>query len=208
VTLARPASQFTLPPRRHPQRLPEILSAQELERLFAAADNPKHRAMLMTTYAGGLRLSEVLHLKVTDIDSQRMMIRVEQGKGNKDRYTLLSERLLLELRAYWKLERPPLWLFPGRDPQKPLHRRSFHGIFIQAKMKAGIRKRGGLHSLRHCFGTHLLEAGTDLRKIQLLMGHRSIRSTTRYLQLASQSLQGTTSPLDLLKPPVAPVLQP
>jgi site-specific recombinase XerD len=201
VTLARPASRFTLPPRRHAQRLPEILSAQELERLFAAAVNPKHRVMLMTAYAGGLRLSEVLHLKVTDIDSQRMMIRVEQGKGNKDRYTLLSQRLLLELRAYWKLNRPPLWLFPGRDPNKPLHRKSLHCIYADAKHKAGIRKHGGLHTLRHNFGTNLLEAGTDLRKIQLLMGHRSIRSTARYLQLASHTLESATSPLDLLKRP-------
>ena len=201
VTLGRPASQFTLPPRRHAQRLPEILSDQELERLFAAAVNPKHRVMLMAAYGGGLRLSEVLHLRAKDIDSQRMMIRVEQGKGNKDRYTLLSQRLLENLRAYWKLQRPAVWLFPGRDPQKPLHPRSLHGVYTAAKHKAGIRKHGGLHTLRHCFGTHLLEAGTDLRTIQILMGHRHIQSTIRYLQLARHTLEATQSPLDRLPRP-------
>jgi len=208
VTLKRPASRFTLPPRRHAQNLPEILSAQELERLFAAAIHPKHRLILMTAYAGGLRLNEIRHLQVTDIDSQRMMIRVRQGKGNKDRYTLLSHRLLQELRAYWKLQRPPVWLFPSPDPCKPLHARSLHGLFTQAKRKAGIRKRGALHMLRHCFATHLLEAGTDLRTIQILMGHRSIQSTARYLQLVDHKRQGTASPLDLLKPPSVPLQQP
>lgn len=208
VTLARPANQFTLPPRRHAQRLPEILSAEELERLFAAVFNPKHRVMLMTTYAGGLRLSEVLHLKVTDIDSQRMMIRVEQGKGNKDRYTLLSQRLLLELRAYWKRERPSRLLFPGQTPHKPLAATSLQQVYTRAKLKATISKKGGLHTLRHCFGTHLLEAGTDLRTIQILMGHRHIQSTTRYLQLARPHLQRTVSPLDLLRPPPTTPQQP
>ena len=201
VTLNRPASQFILPPRRHAQRLPEILSAQELERLFAAALNLKHRVMLMTAYGGGLRLSEVLHLQVKDIDSQRMMIRVQQGKGNKDRYTLLSQRLLLELRAYWKLSRPAPWLFPGQDPQKPLCRKTLHRIYTDAKHKAAIHKHGGMHTLRHCFATHLLEAGADLRTIQILMGHRHIQSTTRYLQLVDHKRQGTASPLDLLKRP-------
>ena len=198
VTLGRPLTQFRLPPRQHAQRLPEILSAQELERLFAAAENPKHRAMLMTAYDGGLRLSEVLRLKVADIDSQRMTLRVEQGKRNKDRYTLLSQRLLEQLRAYWKRYRPAVWLFPGRDPQKPLTPSSLGQIYTRAKQKAGIRKEGGMHTLRHCFGTHLLEAGEDLRTIQVLMGHKNLQSTARYLQMSSRKLQATRSPLDLL----------
>jgi integrase/recombinase XerD len=198
VTCGRTLSQFQLPPRRHAQRLPDILSAQELERLFAAATPGKHRAMLMTAYSGGLRLSEVVHLKVTDIDSQRMLIRITQGKGNKDRDTLLSERLLAELRAYWKQDRPAPWLFPGPDRQTPYKYHSLRRVFARAKRKAGIHKRGGLHSLRHCFGTHLLEAGEDLRTIQLLMGHRSIQTTSRYLRLTSRKLQATRSPLDLL----------
>ena len=154
--------------------------------------------MIMTAYSGGLRLSEVLNLKITDIDSQRMLIRVEQGKGNKDRYTLLSQRLLEELRAYWKQDRPAIWLFPGPDRQSPYKYDSLRQAFTRAKQKAGIRKRGGPHSLRHCFGTHLLEAGEDLRTIQLLMGHRSIQTTSRYLRLTSHKLQSTRSPLDLL----------
>jgi len=201
VTLARPEKEFILPPRQHAQRLPEILSAQELEQLLAAPTNIKHRVMLMAAYAGGLRLSEVVHLKVSDIDSQRMMIRVQQGKGNKDRYTLLSQRLLQDLRIYWKATRPTSWLFPGQDPQKPLSRETLKQVYYDAKRKVGIRKSGGVHTLRHCFATHLLEAGTDLRRIQLLMGHSSLRSTARYLHLTALQLQGTISPLDALKRP-------
>jgi site-specific recombinase XerD len=199
-TLRRPLSQFKLPMRQHQHRLPEILNAQELERLFAATPNLKHRAMLMAAYGGGLRSHEVVHLKLTDIDSQRMVIRIEQGKANKDRYTLLPQRLLHELRTYWKQYRPVVWLFPGQDPLTPLDPRSLQKIFLQAKDRAHIHKAGGVHSLRHGFGTHLLEAGEDLRKIQLLMGHHSVLTTERYLRTASQSAQGTTSPLDRLKP--------
>lgn len=198
VTLGLSASQFQLPPRQHSQRLPDILSLSEMERLFSGVINPKHRMVLMTAYAGGLRLGEVLRLKVTDIDSQRMMIRVEQAKGNKDRFTVLSDRLLKELRAYWKLYRPPVWLFPGRDPQKPLSQTAVQKIIIQAKQTAGIRKRGGMHMLRHCFGTHLLEAGVDVRTIQVLMGHKSLQTTARSMRVTSQKLTSTQSPLDLL----------
>ncbi len=198
VTCGRPLSQFDLPARRHAQRLPEILNAQELERLFATPQNLKHRALLLTTYGGGLRQSEVVRLKVKDVDSQRMLLRIEQGKGNQDRYTLLSERGLSALREYWKQDRPPLWLFPGQDPRKPLNPATLRKVFMDAKAKAGIRKRGGVHTLRHCFATHLLEVGEDLRTIQVLLGHRSISSTSRYLRLTSRKLQSTRSPLDLL----------
>jgi len=192
------SSAFVLPPRKHAQRLPEILSTSEVERLIDAAKSTKHRAILMVAYGGGLRLGELINLKVTDIDSQRMMIRVEQAKGNKDRYTLLSERLLNELRAYWKMCRPKTWLFPGKNPEKQLDESSIQKAMIMAKARAGIRKRGGIHVLRHCFATHLLEAGTDLRTIQILMGHRSIETTSRYTRIAASRVRRTKSPLDLL----------
>jgi integrase/recombinase XerD len=198
TTLGRTQTEFRLPPRRHAQRLPEILSVQEIKNLFAAAQNPKHRALLMTAYDAGLRLGEVVRLKIADIDSQRMMIRVEQGKGNKDRYSLLSKTLLAELRAYWKITRPSIWLFPSRRLQKPLTKSSLKEIYRHAKRKAGIRKRGGVHTLRHCFATHLLEAGEDLRTIQVLMGHKNIQTTSRYLQLSRHKLLSTKSPLELL----------
>lgn len=197
VTVGR-ESHFILPPRQHAQRLPEVLSGAELERLFAAVSCLKHRVMLMVAYASGLRLSELTHLKVTDIDGQRMMIRVDQGKGNKDRYTLLSKRLLDELRAYWKVYKPKTWLFPGKTPDKPLHESSIQHALIKAKLKAGIRKGGGMHALRHCFGTHLLEAGTDLRTIQVMMGHRSVQTTARYTRVTSHKIRHTASPFDLL----------
>lgn len=197
-TLHRPDVALALPSRRTPRRLPEILSAAELEALFAAADNPQHRALLMTTYAGGFRVSEVIRLRTADIDSQRMMIRIVCGKRAKDRYTLLSPRLLQELRAYWKAYRPGTWLFPSRHPDRPFNDDKARTVFHQAKAKAGIHKGGSIHVLRHCFATHLLEAGVDLRTIQILMGHSSITSTVWYLHLTRKTLAGTRSPLDLL----------
>lgn len=202
VTLGRPGT-FILPPRKHAQRLPEVLSTAEVERLFAAVTNLKHRVMLMVAYGGGLRLTEITNLKVTDIDSQRMLIRVEQAKGNKDRYTLLSQRLLNELRAYWRIYRPRTWLFPGKNLDRHLHETSIQRAMIVAKIKAGIRKIGGIHVLRHCFATHLLEAGTDLRTVQILMGHRSIETTTRYTRITANRMRHTASPLDLLVRPSA-----
>jgi len=142
-----------------------------------------------------------VHLKVTDIHSDRMMIRVDQGKGKKDRYTLLSKRLLSELRAYWKIKRSAVWLFPGIKRHEPLCARMAQKVYAQAVAKAGITRKGGIHTLRHCFATHLLEAGEDIRTIQLLMGHSSILTTVRYLQVTSKTLQGTQSPLDLLAVP-------
>ena len=176
MVLDRKDLVLAIPPRKTPQYLPEILSAQELQRLFDI-ENPKHRAILMTTYAAGLRVSEVVRLRVTDIDSHRMMIRVEEGKGEKDRYTILSQRLLQELRVYWKIHRPSRWLFPGQKPDTPIGPRTAQKVFTKAKTRAAIRKPGGIHLLRHSFASHLLEAGVDLRTIQLLMGHSSILST-------------------------------
>jgi site-specific recombinase XerD len=166
--------------------------------------NAKQRALLMTTYAAGLRASEVTRLKVADIDSTRMCIRIEQGKGMKDRYLPLSPRLLQHLRAYWRRQRPPLWLFPGHPSDRPLHRSGASWIYHTAKKKAGITKPGGIHTLRHCFATALLEAGTELVVIQRLMGHNSIRSTMRYLHIARERTGATTSPLDLLEFPTPP----
>jgi site-specific recombinase XerD len=152
----------------------------------------------MTTYAAGLRVGEVVRLQLTDLESDRMLIRVNQGKGRKDRYTLLSARLLAALRAYWKLYRPALWLFPGKDATKPLPIATAQKLYSHAKRAAGITHGKGIHTLRHCFATHLLEAGVDLRTIQLLLGHRSIDTTTRYLHITRQHLAKVHSPFDLL----------
>ena len=181
--------------------LPEVLSTDEVESLFAVVTNQKHKTLLMSAYAGGLRVSELVNLKVADIDSKRMMIRVQQGKGRKDRYTILSKRLLRELRIYWKMYNPSLWLFSGRDPKQPLTAGSAQQVYYKAKKRAGIKKGKCIHTLRHCFGTHLLEAGVDLRTIQMLMGHSNIKTTIVYLQLSQKHLSSTQSPLDLLEIP-------
>jgi integrase/recombinase XerD len=197
-TLKRSDIVLAIPPRRTPRPLPEIFSALELERLFAAATSPRDRALLMTTYGGGLRIAEVVRLQIRDIDSQRYMLHVRRGKRDKDRYTLLSSRLVEELRAYWKIARPPLWLFPSKNPQQHLSQDTARRIFERAKHQAGIVKAGSVHVLRHSFATHLLEAGVNVRTIQLLLGHSSIRSTVWYLHLTRKTLDATQSPLELL----------
>ncbi len=179
--------------------MPQILSREQIAKLFEVTTHLKHRALLMTTYSAGLRVSEVARLKVTDIDSQRMTIRVEQGKGAKDRYTLLSKRLLLELRRYWVAYRPKSWLFPMRGGQHPMDPSSVQKVYYNAKRKAGIAKPCGIHGLRHAFATHLLEAGADLHTIQRLLGHGHIGTTMRYFHLAQRHLAKTTSPLDSLE---------
>ena len=193
--------RLTLPPCKREQKLPEVLSQQEVERLLTASRNLKHRAILMTTYAAGLRVSEVVHLQLTDIDSARMAIRVRQGKGRKDRETLLSPRLLAELRAYWKLYQPPLWLFPGPDINCPLTVSTAQRAYRCAKKRASISRGTGIHTLRHCFATHALEAGIDPRTLQVLLGHRSLNTTMRYLQVSREHVLGVRSPLDLLALP-------
>jgi len=201
VTLKRTQAQFGIPTARQPQKLPQILAREEVARLIERTTHPRHRAILMTTYGAGLRLNEVCHLKLTHIDSARMMIRVEQGKGAKDRYTLLSPRLLAELRRYWAWYRPKLWLFTNKDGEHPISDATVQKIFYAAKARAGIKKDCGIHGLRHAFATHLLEAGVDIHTIQRLMGHGHISSTLRYFHLARKHLANTPSPLELLEGP-------
>jgi len=198
-TLKQAEMNFGVPRSRSPQKLPQIMSREEIERLFAAAVQFKHRVFLMTTYAAGLRLSEVCALKVGDIDSTRMTLRIEQGKGNKDRYSLLSPRLLKDLRHYWKMDRPAVWLFPAsRTPDRPITPHAAQKIYYAARDRAKIKKRVGIHGLRHAFATHLLEGGTDVHTIQRLLGHGDIHTTLRYCHLAQQRITATRSPLELL----------
>jgi integrase/recombinase XerD len=195
-------SSFDLKMRRkHSARLPEVYSQEELVRLFQATGNLQHRVFLMTTYAAGLRLNEVTHLKPIHIHSERMVVRVEQGKGRKDRYTLLSPQLLQELRHYWKEYRPGTWLFPNRKRSGPMIKSTAQKIFYDAKRRAGLQRGHGIHTLRHCFATHLLEAGVDLRTIQLLMGHARLHTTALYLHLTRKHLDRLCSALDLLRLP-------
>ena len=203
VTLKQPHTTFRIPRRKLPSRLPEILSRDEVRRLLEASSNLKHRAILMTAYGAGLRLNEICHLRLIDIDSARMTLRVEQGKGAKDRYTLLSPRLLALLRLYWRASRPGTWLFPTRDRQRCIDSAYAQKMYYAAKRRAGIVKEGGIHSLRHAFATHLLEAGVDVHTIQRLLGHGQLSTTARYFHL-KQHVERTESPLDLL-PPVEPM---
>ncbi len=200
-TLGRTDVARAIPPRRTPQSLPVVLSAEEVVRLFGVVTNLKHQTLLMTAYAAGLRVSELVHLRISDIESDRGMIRINKGKGERDRYTILSPRLLQQLRAYWKVYRPTDWLFPGRDPARPITESTPKLVYGKAKVQAGINKRRGIHTLRHCFATHLLEAGVDVRTIQILMGHSSIRTTSLYLHVTRKKIEKTQSPLDLLQIP-------
>ena len=188
-------------PAKRSGRLPEPLSRGEIARLLEATGNRKHRVMLMTAYGGGLRVSELVRLKPRDIHSERMLIRVEQGKGRKDRYTLLSPRLLEELRAYWLEFRPQRWLFEGRQAGRHLAAATVPKFFHRAKQRSGIRHGNGIHCLRHSFATHLMEAGVPLPVVQRLMGHASLTTTARYLHVTSQHLESIRSPLELLRPP-------
>ncbi len=179
--------------------LPVVMSDEEVRRLLAGAVSLRDRALLETAYATGMRLGEVLHLLLTDIDSQRMVIRVEQGKGRKDRYVMLSASLLETLRAYWRSEKPKTFLFPGKGGKEPLNPTSAQKAFQRARQRGKIEKRISFHTLRHTFATHLLEDGTNVRTIQSLLGHRSLESTQRYTHLAKNYLNQTKSPLDRLR---------
>jgi site-specific recombinase XerD len=192
-----------IPAPKKPQRLPVVLSPEEVLHFLGCVGNTKQRAILTTCYAAGLRISEALHLKPTDIDRQRMVIRVEQGKGQKDRYVMLSPKLLETLCNYWRAVRPQGgWLFEGERSGQPLNRSSVEQACHKARRLSGIRKPISPHSMRHAFAVHLLESGTDVRTIQLLLGHRSLATTARYLRIATSKVCSATSPLDLLPHPV------
>ena len=199
VTLQRPEMIPHLPFPRQEQRLPTVLSVEEVTRFFQALTHPRDRVALLTIYAAGLRVSEVVGLKPADIDSDRMLIHVRQGKGRKDRMVMLSTTLLEELRRYVRWARPYHWLFPGSDPTQRLTTRALQRVCRQAGEAAQISKRVTPHVIRHTFATHLLDAGTDLRIIQMLLGHRSVSTTTIYTHVSTQRLQATTSPLDRLQ---------
>jgi integrase/recombinase XerD len=177
-------------------KLPVVLDLSEVRTMLSVMENLKHRAVLTITYSAGLRVSETAHLKVTDIDSKRMMVRVRQGKGGKDRYTILSKTTLECLREYWRAYRPKDWLFEGQKEGSHICYTSIRNIFVEAKERAGITKPVGPHSLRHAFATHLIEAGTSLHHVQLLLGHKSPKTTTVYLHVSKMNLAQVCSPLD------------
>jgi site-specific recombinase XerD len=203
VTLGKDERFEKLPCARAPKRLPTVLSQDELRRLFDVVErDPKHKALLMTLYAAGLRISEALALKPGDIDSPRMLIHVRCGKGNKDRMVKLSPQLLAVLRDYWKARRPQVWLFPqNSNPTRAMESGTAQRIVVRAAKRAGITRRVTPHTLRHSYATHLLEAGTDLRTIQLLLGHTNLKTTSIYMHVSPAKLNATASPLDLLYPP-------
>jgi len=182
-------------------RRPQVYSLGEMERLLTVGcPYPKHRAFLMTVYGAGLRLDEACHLQIRHIDRARMQIRVEQGKGRKDRYTLLSPRLLEELESYWRAFRPATWLFPSTfKPTDPMDPRCGQKIFYTAVRRAGLSRKGGIHSLRHSFATHLLEAGVEITVVQKLLGHTCLATTSNYLHVRQERLAQIKSPLQLLE---------
>jgi len=202
VVLEQKAEAFAIPMARVPQRLPQILTRDEVRRLLAHGRDVRSRTVLTTTYAAGLRLSEVCALQLADIESaaDRMCLKVRQGKGGKDRYTLLSPRLLETLRQYWRVARPRYWLFPNGRGDGPLGEQTAQRMYHAARQAAGIAPGGGIHTLRHAFATHLLEAGVDIHTIQRLLGHGHVGTTMRYFHLARSHLTGTPSPLELLDP--------
>jgi integrase/recombinase XerD len=192
-----------IPTAKKPQKLPVVLSPEEVLHFLTCLASILHRTILTVCYAAGLRISEAVHLKPADIDSQRMVIRVDLGKGQKDRYVMLSPQLLDSLRSYWRAMRPKVWLFEGEVPGYPVAAHTVEQACQKAHQIAGIRKPVTPHSFRHAFAVHLLEAGTDIRTIQLLLGHRSLATTARYLRIATSKVCSTSSPLDLLPHPVS-----
>ena len=202
TVLRQPEVRLDIPMAKVPKRLPQILSREEVARLIEAGATLRARTLLSTTYAAGLRVTEVCALQLADIESapDRMCLKVRQGKGGQDRYTLLSPRLLDTLRRYWRDRRPRPWLFPNPGGTAPIDPTTAQRTYVAARAAAGIAPEGGIHTLRHAFATHLLEAGVDLPTIQRLLGHHHVSTTMRYLHLARSHLTGTTSPLELLGP--------
>jgi site-specific recombinase XerD len=209
ITLERPDALKRMSRVRKPQKLPRVLSVDAVARLLAATRNLKHRAALAVAYGAGLRASEVVHLKVADIDSVRMIVRVNQGKGQRDRYAMLSPSLLELLRAWWRHGHaqgkmlPGGWLFPGRKLVNPLSTRQLNHVCHLAADAAGLERRVSMHTLRHSFATHLLENQVDIRVIQVLLGHRKLETTARYSHVATRMLSAVTSPLEQLVLPPA-----
>jgi site-specific recombinase XerD len=207
ITLGRGELMTMMSAVREPHRLPVVLSRAEVARLLAAVRNPEHRAALSVAYGAGLRASEVVALKVSDVDGQRRTLRVEQGKGRKDRYALLSPVLLETLRSWWRSARQQGrmlgdgWLFPGRDPTDPISTRQLNRAVHLAAAAAQLDKRVSLHTLRHSFATHLLEQKVDIRVIQVLLGHKKIETTVLYTQVATEILREVVSPLETLPAP-------
>ena len=201
--LRKPEMRLDIPMAKVPKRLPQILTREQVTRLIEAAPTLRGRTLLATTYAAGLRVSELCALQLSDIESspERMCIKVRQGKGGQDRYTLLSPRLLDLLRRYWRDCRPRQWLFPNPSGSAPIDLKTAQRIYCAARDAVGIAPEGGIHSLRHAFATHLIESGVDLPTLQRLLGHGHISTTMRYVHLARSHLTGTTSPLELLDPP-------
>jgi integrase/recombinase XerD len=199
TTLRRPEEIVALPWPKVPHRLPDILSGTEVDALLGAVEPLLHRAVVMTAYGTGLRVREACSLRLDDVDSRRKLIHVRDGKRARDRYVPLPERLLAFLREYWRQVRPaPPWLFPGQKPARPITPHAVRNALAKGIRKAGITKRVTLHALRHSYATHLLEGGTDIRVIQALLGHASIRSTMRYTRVTAQHLGRVISPLDIL----------
>jgi site-specific recombinase XerD len=188
---------IAIPAQRTPVFLPVVLSVEEVMSIIDATTCLRNRLLLMTAYSAGLRLEELVSLRISHLDAKRMVIRVVQGKGNKDRYTTLSQRLLVELREYWRIYKPTDWLFYASRKETPLSKSSAQKVFSNAKKKAGITRARGIHTLRHCFATHMLEAGYDIRRIQKMMGHKNISTTMVYLHVSRESVSGMKSPLDL-----------
>jgi len=203
VTLQRPFPVEQIPYGKRPRPLPAVLSRDQVVRLLEAVPQPFYRLVLQTAYAAGLRVSEVIRLRVEAIDSARMLLWVRQGKGRKDRCVPLSPRLLALLRAYWQQARPQPWLFPGRTPAGHIALGTVQRACHQAVRRAGLPQGVSMHTLRHSYATHLLEAGTDLLTLQRLLGHRDLQTTAHYIHLTQPHLQGTPSPLDLLPDPAA-----
>ena len=207
VTLDRPEALAKMSPVREPRKLPVVLSREEMARLIEAAGKPKYQAALSVAYGAGLRASEVVALKVGDIDSTRMTLRIEQGKGRKDRYAMLSPLLLERLRAWWRAGRAQGklldggWLFPGQNPVNPMSTRQLNRICHLAAAAAAIDKRVSPHTLRHSYATHLLEQKVDIRIIQVLLGHKRLETTALYTQVATEALREVDSPLESLRPP-------
>jgi integrase/recombinase XerD len=199
VTLKRKQDLLIVDGRKREHPLPVVLSREELKRAFSCAENVKHRTVFMTAYATGVRISELVNLQIKDIDSQRMLIHVRMGKGQKDRYTILTPELLKQLRLYWLKYRPTSYLFYGASLDVPAGIEMAYRAWKRAYAKSGLDKRVCFHTLRHCFGTHMLEAGVDLRTIQVMMGHSSLMTTAIYLKISGKAIASVATKVDLVK---------